>query len=69
MLVGHQSAFSTENKLHGQYLAYSKDEIGEQWRAVLRRLGDRNLHENLSDVLDEPRLKALARRRDALAGT
>ena len=40
--------------------------IGDQWRTTMLELDDNVLREELGDVLDERRLKALSDRRDAL---
>ena len=64
-LVDHEHSFSAER---GQppYLEKVELSIGDEWRTTLLALNDDELRENLGDVLDKHRLKALARRRDAL---
>ena len=65
VLVDHESAFTTDPKLPD---LHDNDAlaIGSQWREALQELSDQRLRENLGEVLDEHRLRALASRRDAL---
>jgi len=65
LLIGHETSFSA-NDGRPAYLNKIELVIGDQWRTALLELDDEKLHENLGDVLDEQRLAALARRRDAL---
>ena len=65
MLVDHEHSFGTE-KGRPAYLKYVELAIGHQWRTALLELDDETLRAKLGDVLDEPRLAALAKRRDAL---
>jgi hypothetical protein len=65
MLVNHENSFSTR-KDRPTYLNNIKLTIGDAWRTALIELSDEKLRMNLGDVLDERRLAALAKRRDAL---
>ncbi len=65
MLVGHDGAFTTST------LNLSQDQvdelqIGPTWRAGLAALSDIVLQEQLADVLDAKRIRALGKRRDLL---
>lgn len=65
MLVDNENSFALEQGRP----AYLKDielPIGEQWRTALLELDDETLRTNLGDVLDNRRMTALAKRRDAL---
>jgi len=65
MLVNHENSFSIK-KDRPTYLKNIELTIGDQWRTVLLALDDEKLRDNLGDVLDKRRLRALAKRRDAL---
>ena len=65
MLVNHENSFSTK-KDRPTYLKNVALTIGDQWRTALLEIDDEKLRAELGDVLDRRRLKALARRRDAL---
>jgi hypothetical protein len=65
MLVNHGNSFST-NKDRPAHLENVVLEIGDEWRTALLELDDEKLRKNLGDVLDRRRLRALAKRRDAL---
>jgi hypothetical protein len=65
MLVNHANSFSTK-KDRPTYLKNIELTIGDQWQSALVELDDEKLRKNLGDVLDERRLAALAKRRDAL---
>jgi hypothetical protein len=65
MLVNHGDSFST-NKNRPAHLENVELEIGDQWRTALLELDDEELRKNLGDVLSWRRLRALAKRRDAL---
>ena len=65
MLVGHERAFASSGSKPARY----KDvplAVGRTWKAALTDLSDEVLQENLGDVLDKRRLKALGQRRDLL---
>ena len=65
ILVDHESAFGIAEGRP----AYLKDielAIGDQWRMALLEIDDEALRINLGDVLDERRLAALSKRRDAM---
>lgn len=64
-LVNHENAFGTDLG-KPDYLENIELAIGDEWRSALIRINDAELRKNLGDVLDKRRLKALARRRDAL---
>jgi hypothetical protein len=65
MLVNHENSFSTK-KDRPTYLKNIELTIGDQWRTALLEIDDERLRAELGDVLDKGRLKALAKRRDAL---
>jgi hypothetical protein len=65
MLIEHERAFST-SKGRPRHLAQAPVEVTEGWRAALAALSDEVLQEQLGDVLDKKRLRALAARRDEL---
>ena len=65
MLVNHENSFSTK-KDRPTYLKNIELTIGDQWRTALLEIDDERLQAELGDVLDKRRLKALAKRRDAL---
>lgn len=65
MLSEHALAFSTR-KGRPKHLRGLSLDISEGWKQALLELTDDVLAENLSDVLDKRRLKALAQRRDEL---
>jgi len=65
MLVGHDRAFPTSAAAPARY----KDvplKMGPSWKAALTSLSDEMLQQQLGDVLDQRRLKALGERRDLL---
>ena len=64
-LVSHGNSFGT-GRGRPDYLLGRELPIGDAWRSALLRLDDKMLGENLGDVLDKRRLKALAKRRDQL---
>ena len=65
MLIGHDRAFSTStlNMLHNEEEAMR---FGPSWKSAGGALTDAVLAEQLADVLDEKRIKALGKRRDLL---
>lgn len=65
MLVDHKHSFDAQT---GRPTSLQDVElmVGNQWRAVLLQLDDEALRAGLGDVLDEARLAALGKRRDAL---
>jgi len=65
MLVDNNSAFG-DDKGNTTYLRQLGPHIGDEWQAVLQELDDDVLREQLGDVLDNKRLRALGKRRDAL---
>ncbi len=71
ILAEHKNAFSTNRGLP-TYVANMEDrtgnklELGGGWQKALSELTDDYLNEELGDVLDQRRIKALARRRDDL---
>jgi len=65
MLVDNGNSFSVETA-RPSYLKDKELVIGDEWRAALLELDDEALRAELGDVLDEDRLAALGRRRDAL---
>ena len=65
MLVNHENSFSTK-KDRPAYLKNVALALGDQWRTALLALDDEKLRAELGDVLGKGRLKALAKRRDAL---
>jgi hypothetical protein len=65
ILIGHDTSFSTEVE-RPEYLRDIELTVGDQWRAALAKLDDDTLSTALGGVLDDARLAALARRRDAL---
>jgi hypothetical protein len=65
MLVDHDKAFTTSTSMLPRY----KDvpmHVGPSWKAALTTLSDEVLAEQLADVLDEKRIRALGKRRDML---
>jgi len=65
LLIGHKFAFTTvAAKATG--LRNARVEIGPAWIAALKSLDDDLLQETLGDVLNQRRIKALAKRRDVL---
>jgi hypothetical protein len=64
-LVAHGSSFGN-GRSRPPYLESHELAIGDAWRSALLGLDDELLRENLGDVLDRRRLKALAKRRDNL---
>jgi len=65
MLVDHDKAFTTSTSM----LSHYKDvpmPVGPSWKAALTSLSDAVLAEQLADVLDEKRIRALGKRRDLL---
>ena len=65
MLSEHGRAFANK-KGRPKHLASVSLEISDGWRQALGDVSDETLTENLSDVLDKRRLKALMARRDEL---
>ena len=65
MLVNHENSFRTK-KDRPAYLKNVALALGDQWRTALLEIDDERLRAELGDVLDKGRLKALAKRRDAL---
>ncbi len=71
ILAGHKNAFSTARGLP-EYVANMEGRSGYKlmpgggWKIALAELTDEYLAENLSDVLNKRRIKALAKRRDEL---
>jgi hypothetical protein len=65
MLIGHAEAFSTR-KGRPRHLEAAPIEFTDGWRNALSALGDDVLTEQLGDVLNEKRIRALAERRDEL---
>ena len=71
ILSGHKQAFSTSRGLP-TYVANieaqsgNKLALGGGWEKALAELTDDYMYEELGDVLDKRRIKALARRRDDL---
>ena len=65
ILVEHQDAFAAREGLP-RHLENATVIVSEGWRDALRALDNAMLQENLGDVLDKRRLKALAARRENL---
>jgi hypothetical protein len=65
MLVDHDKSFGTGTG-RPAYLDGVELAIGDQWREAMLALDDEVLRTELGDVLDEERLAALGKRRDAL---
>ncbi len=65
MLVDHENSFGIETD-RPAYLKEIELAIGDQWRTVLLKLDDEVLRANLAEVLDEQRMAALSKRRDAM---
>ncbi len=65
MIVGHDRAFGT-GAGRPRHLKRVSLQIGPSWRAALSSLTDEVLDEELGDVLDTKRLRALGARRDKL---
>jgi hypothetical protein len=65
MLVDHGNSFGKQTDKPA-YLGNITLTIGSEWRDALLEIDDEELNEKLGDVLDENRLSALAKRRDAL---
>jgi len=65
ILVDHENSFSADAG-RMMYPEEGQFDIGDEWRAVLLELDDEALREELGDVLDDDRLAALDKRRDAL---
>lgn len=65
MLVDHQSAFRTSGRLFVR-LESIELEVGETWKSKLAELSDERLHEQLGELVDKRRIRALAQRRDYL---
>ena len=63
VLIGFDQSFTTSTK-RPAYLRDGRITIGPSWQAALKLLDDDSLQENLADVLDKRRLKALRKRRD-----
>jgi len=64
-LSSHDKAFSTKKGVPKR-LQTVPYEVGPAWKEKLAELTDDVLQQNLGDVLDEKRLRALAVRRDIL---
>jgi len=65
ILVGHENTFRADRN-RPAHLRGVELTMGKQWRSALTELDDEALRKNLGDVLNERRLKALGKRRDAL---
>jgi hypothetical protein len=65
MLVDHDKAFTTSTSTLPRYKDVSMP-VGPSWKAALTTLSDAVLAEQLADVLDEKRIRALGKRRDML---
>jgi hypothetical protein len=65
MLVGHDKAFTTSSSTLSRYKDVPMP-IGPSWKAALTELSDEVLQDQLADVLDEKRIRALGQRRDLL---
>jgi hypothetical protein len=65
MLVDNGDAFSTSGSKPARYKELPL-KLGPAWKAALAALTDEVLQENLGDVLDKRRIKALRQRRDLL---
>ena len=66
MLVDHQKAFSTRKGIPAR-LKSVPYEVGQRWKDAAAALSEDVLAENLGDVLDTKRLRALAERAQKLA--
>ena len=65
MLVSHERAFSTSGAKPAHYKTVDVT-VGPTWKAELAALSDDVLQEQFAGVLDNRRIKALAKRRDLL---
>ena len=65
ILINHEPSFGTTMD-RPAYLDNVELVMGDQWRTALSDMDDEKLSKILGDVLDEDRLAALAKRRDAL---
>jgi len=65
ILVDHENSFDVK-KGRPAFLENIELAIGDQWRTALLELDDEALRAVLGDVLEDRRLTALAKRRDAL---
>ena len=65
ILVGHQQSFGT-SKGRPKHLVYQALKVGNSWKDALTALTDQVLEDELGDVLDSRRLRALGVRRDNL---
>jgi len=65
MLVDHDKAFTTSTSILSRYKNVPMP-VGPSWKAALTSLSDAVLAEQLADVLDEKRIRALGKRRDML---
>jgi hypothetical protein len=65
MLSEHDRAFANKNG-RPKHLKGVSLEVSDGWKRALTGLTDESLAENISDVLDSRRLKALGARRDQL---
>ena len=65
ILIEHESAFKN-SKGRPPHLARADVNVSQGWREALAALDDTILTEQLADVLDKRRLKALGTRRDQL---
>jgi hypothetical protein len=68
ILSEHDRAFSTK-KGRPAHLKNAPITVGQGWRDALAELDDEVIVENLNDVLDKRRLKALQSRRDEILAT
>ena len=65
MLSEHDRAFANKNGRPKHLKGVSLD-VSDGWKQALTRLTDESLAQNISDVMDGRRLKALGARRDEL---
>jgi len=65
VLVDHENTFGTSGRLPSD-LEHVNLDVGGEWRAALRELSDEVIRTEFRDVLDEQRMLALGKRRDAL---
>jgi hypothetical protein len=65
MLVDHDKAFTTSTSMLPRYKDVPMP-VGPSWKSALTSLSDAVLAEQLADVLDEKRIRALGKRRDML---
>jgi hypothetical protein len=67
VLIEHEKAFRASDGRPPQ-LANAELNVSEGWRVALEALSDEVLADELGDVLDKRRLRALGARRDELLG-